>query len=195
VKARYRRRSECGWSVNPQSDTPETSSRSPGCIPVSAAAPAGSSNTEWARRQAAKRQERMCGRIFKTRLSRLKNTTSIGKRMPMVCTDSQGTIQSPSPGCRQSRPSKPRRRVALVSATCARSAITIARSRFLMLTVSKVNTRLLANSFAGSSSLYLFSGAATEFSRLFPIPDGVDLANCPDCPSHSVGLRRTNFYS
>lgn len=84
------------------------------------------------------RHERTFGEIFKIRLSRPKNRTSMGKRMPIVCTDSQGTIQSPSPGGRQVRPSSPRRRVLLVSATCTRSAITVARSRFLMLTVSKI---------------------------------------------------------
>lgn len=92
---------------------------------VAAAVPLGNSRIECAHRLAAIRHFGTSLRILITRRFLSKNTISMGNFMPMVCTASQGVIQSPSPFSSLVCFSSPILRVRLVSAMSARSANTV----------------------------------------------------------------------
>jgi hypothetical protein len=100
---------------------------SPGCASFSRTAPAASSITEWATRQADSRHGRTFLRIFRIRYCLSRYTRSIANLIPKVWTASQGTIQRPSPGERLFRPNNPRERLAPLCATSTFVAIGVLR--------------------------------------------------------------------
>src|SRR5207253_1612281 len=106
------------------------SSSSPGCVPVSAEVPAGSSNTECAIRHIDIRRRTMSFLIFRTFRFLLRYKTSIGNFMPNVWTASHGTIQMPWPFGRLACLSRPVRLLLLVSAISIASPSKAARVLF-----------------------------------------------------------------
>src|SRR5439155_18391791 len=71
-------------------------------------------------RAAAARHGRTSAHTFRTSPSRLRKTTSMGNRIKKVCTEGAGRINIPSPRGSSRRPSSPRIRRNIVSATTQR---------------------------------------------------------------------------